>query len=108
MWPRWASSFATATGNSQSRRQWRSAVCRSAIFRGDVQVTRSPSEKNSAGEQKHSKRTASPTVFAQVYIDDAAFGCPTRENPNGGRRFVDWDIVGPRVLEMIERTRGAG
>lgn len=46
--------------------------------------------------------THSPKVYANVYIDDAAFGCPLRENPRmGGRPFVDWSIVGPAVLAMI-------
>lgn len=46
--------------------------------------------------------TESPKAYAQIYIDDAAFGCPLRENPRaGGRPYVDWDIVGPKVLEII-------
>ena len=46
--------------------------------------------------------TTSPKVYAHLYIDDAAFGCPLRENPRmGGRPFVDWSIVGPAVLKMI-------
>ncbi len=45
----------------------------------------------------------SPKAYAHLYIDDAAFGCPLRENPkSGGRPFVDWDIVGPAVVAMIE------
>lgn len=47
--------------------------------------------------------SASPKAYAHVYIDDAAFGCPLRENPKmGGRPFVDWDVVGPAVYAMIE------
>lgn len=47
--------------------------------------------------------TTSPKAYAHVYIDDAAFGCPLRENPRmGGRPFVDWDEVGPSVMAMIE------
>lgn len=46
--------------------------------------------------------TSSPKAYAHVYIDDAAYGCPLRENPrSGGRQVVDWEIVGPAVLEMI-------
>lgn len=49
--------------------------------------------------------TTSPKCYAQIYVDDAAFGCPLRENPRtGGRPFVDWDIVGPAVAAMIGRT----
>lgn len=47
--------------------------------------------------------TTSFKCYAHVYIDDAAFGCPLCENPlAGGRPFVDWDVVGPAVLQMIE------
>lgn len=47
--------------------------------------------------------TTSPKAYAHLYIDDAAFDCPLRENPRcGGRPFVDWEKVGPAVLEMIE------
>lgn len=46
--------------------------------------------------------TQSPKVYAHLYVDDAAEGCPLRENPRvGGRPFVDWDIVGPRVYAKI-------
>lgn len=46
--------------------------------------------------------TDSRKVYAHVYIDDAAFGCPLRENPRmGGRPFVDWGRVGPEVLKML-------
>lgn len=47
--------------------------------------------------------TTSPKVFAHLYIDDAAFGCPLIESYTGGERLmVDWSIVGPAVLEMIK------
>jgi hypothetical protein len=47
--------------------------------------------------------TDSPKVYAHVYIDDAAFGCPLRPNPRmGGRPMVDWSVVGPAVMKMIE------
>lgn len=47
--------------------------------------------------------TASPKAYAHLYIDDAAFGCPLRVNPRmDGRPFVDWDVVGPAVIKMIE------
>lgn len=44
--------------------------------------------------------TSSPKVYAQLYIDDASFGCPLVYEP-GSRPYVDWDIVGPAVLDMI-------
>ena len=50
--------------------------------------------------------TTSPKAYAHVYIDDAAFGCPLIENPrSGGRPMVDWSIVGPKVMEMINEQR---
>jgi hypothetical protein len=36
--------------------------------------------------------TTSPKIYAQVYIDDAALGCPTVMDEQG-RIFVDWRIV---------------
>lgn len=46
--------------------------------------------------------TSSPKAYAHIYIDDAAFGCPLKDNPRcGGRPYVDWDIVGPAVLEQL-------
>lgn len=36
--------------------------------------------------------TQSPKVYAQLYIDDAALGCPTVIDDNG-RVYVDWKIV---------------
>jgi hypothetical protein len=49
--------------------------------------------------------TKSPKAYAQVYIDDAAFGCPLKIDViNGyhvGRPYVNWDKVGPKVLESI-------
>lgn len=36
--------------------------------------------------------TTSPKVYAQVYIDDAALGCPTTMDENGNI-YVDWKIV---------------
>jgi hypothetical protein len=47
--------------------------------------------------------TVSPKAYAQLYIDDAAFGCPLLENPRaGGRPFVNWDQVGPAVAAQLD------
>jgi hypothetical protein len=47
--------------------------------------------------------TFSPKAYAVIYIDDAAFGCPMRENPRmGGRPMADWAIIGPAVLKRIQ------
>ena len=49
--------------------------------------------------------TTSPKAYANLYVDDAGFGCPLRPNPKaGGRPIVDWEIVGPRVLAMIPQS----
>jgi hypothetical protein len=50
--------------------------------------------------------TTSDKCLADLYIDDAAFGCPHMGLRNErDRERVDWSIVGPAVLEMIrERT----
>lgn len=46
--------------------------------------------------------TTSPKAYAHVYIDDAAYGCPLRQNPRmGGRPFVDWDKVGPAIMNQL-------
>jgi hypothetical protein len=48
--------------------------------------------------------TTSPKAYAHLYVDDASFGCPLKDNPTpGGRPYVDWDLVGPIVLAMIEK-----
>ena len=47
--------------------------------------------------------TSSPKAYAHVYIDDAAFGCPLNLSTNGGRPTVNWDVVGPAVLEMVRQ-----
>lgn len=44
--------------------------------------------------------TSSPKVYAQLYIDDASFGCPLVFAADS-RPYVNWDVVGPAVLDMI-------
>lgn len=41
--------------------------------------------------------TSSPKAYAKIYIDDAAAGCPLKDG------HVDWECVGPVVLERIKR-----
>lgn len=43
--------------------------------------------------------TESPKVFAHMYIDDAALGCPLIY-PATGRPYVDWDEVA-RLLQNL-------
>jgi len=44
--------------------------------------------------------TSSPKAYANIYIDDAAAGCPLIVNP-AGRPYVDWSRVGPEVRDML-------
>ena len=46
--------------------------------------------------------TTSPKAYAQIYIDDAALGCPLRFDESlSSRPFVDWELVA-----IILRDRG--
>jgi len=44
--------------------------------------------------------TSSPKVYAHVYIDDSAFGCPLVQPKGFARPCVDWKNVGPQVEHM--------
>jgi len=46
--------------------------------------------------------TNSPKAYGQLYIDDAAFGCPLFQPEGFQRPCVDWSIVGPGVMEKLE------
>ena len=49
--------------------------------------------------------TESPKAYGDIYVDDAAFGCPLTR-PEGFRRpCVDWETVGPALLERVLRGR---
>ncbi len=49
--------------------------------------------------------TQSPKAYANLYVDDAAFGCPLQESRKSSNRpMVDWSVVGPAVLAMIEKS----
>lgn len=45
--------------------------------------------------------TASPKAYAKIYLDDAAYGVPLVKDPNGGKSYVNWEIVGPDIMEKI-------
>ena len=46
--------------------------------------------------------TTSPKAYANIYVDDAAFGCPLKPGPRSDSRlWVDWDMVGPAVMDKI-------
>ena len=40
--------------------------------------------------------------YANVYVDDAAFGCPL-VTPPSGRPYVDWSVVGPAVMQLLTK-----
>ena len=43
--------------------------------------------------------TLSPKVYAHLYIDDAALGCPLKmDNAVSDRPFVDWDAVEEHLM----------
>ena len=45
--------------------------------------------------------TTSPKAYANVYIDDAAFGCPLMVEEGENRPYVDWDYVGPKIERVL-------
>lgn len=45
--------------------------------------------------------SSSPKPYGQVYVDDAAFGCPLIHPEGFSRPCVDWNIVGPGVLSKF-------
>jgi hypothetical protein len=49
-----------------------------------------------------SRWTTSPKAYGHIYIDDAAIGCPLIYPPCK-RPYVDWSVVGPMVLERLEK-----
>jgi hypothetical protein len=44
--------------------------------------------------------TSSPKAYANVYIDDSAFGCPLIHPKGFARPCVDWNRVGPQLEHM--------
>lgn len=45
--------------------------------------------------------TASPKAYADIYVDDAAFGCPLIRPTGFNRPCVDWEKVGPTLMERL-------
>jgi len=45
--------------------------------------------------------TSSPKVYAEVYVDDSAFGCPLIQPKGFARPCVDWKKVGPQLEHML-------
>ncbi len=49
--------------------------------------------------------TSSPKVYADLYIDDSAFGCPLVRPPGFARPCVDWKKIGPAVEHLCLSRR---
>jgi hypothetical protein len=47
------------------------------------------------------KWTDSPKAYGQIYIDDAAFGCPMIHPSDFERPCVDWSKVGPAIEAVL-------
>jgi hypothetical protein len=47
--------------------------------------------------------TESPKAYGNIYVDDAAFGCPLIHPRGFIRPCVDWNEVGPALLEICLR-----
>lgn len=45
--------------------------------------------------------TSSPKAYGQVYVDDAAIGCPLIQPEGFDRPCVDWKRVGPQLETML-------
>lgn len=43
----------------------------------------------------------SPKAYANIYVDDAALGCPLKF-PHRGRGFVNWSQIGPQIADMLQ------
>ena len=57
------------------------------------------------GVNKHPEQykwSDSPKVYANIYVDDASFGCPIRKLKME-RAYVDWEIVGPVIEKKLMR-----
>jgi hypothetical protein len=54
-------------------------------------------------EPEQTMWTNSPKAHAEMYIDDRAFGCPLIKVE--GDWVVDWDVVGPQVLQILNGER---
>ena len=53
---------------------------------------------NQNPDQIETQWTTSPKAYAQIYIDDAALGCPLKLKDDAARPYVDWKRVS-KILE---------
>ena len=50
------------------------------------------------------KWTNSPKAYAQIYIDDAAAGCPLIPSTTSNRPMVNWSVIGPMIMNNLVPT----
>tara|TARA_R110002074_G_scaffold402324_1_gene607097 strand:- start:159994 stop:160383 length:390 start_codon:yes stop_codon:yes gene_type:complete len=48
--------------------------------------------------------TTSPKAYCNIYVDDAALGCPLVHGVSA-RPYVDWDKVRPILTDLIEEYK---
>lgn len=59
-------------------------------------------ELHGANENLDQKKwTGSPKLYASIYVDDAAYGCPLYRPYGFERKCVNWNIVGPGVEKAL-------
>ena len=51
--------------------------------------------------------SSSRKIYCDLYIDDAAFGCPLIKIEGHERPVADWRIIGPNVLTRLEELNAA-
>lgn len=44
-------------------------------------------------------------VFANVYVDDAALGCPAKHLMGHERQVADWQCIGPMLVGMVRARK---
>lgn len=49
--------------------------------------------------------TASPKIYGDIYIDDAALGAPLKKDDSGAPPFIDWGAVSLYLLHMAALPR---
>lgn len=55
---------------------------------------------------EQSSWSTSNKQYANIYIDDAALGCPLISVPGFHRPVVDWKTIAPLLLDRLKQLRG--
>ena len=45
--------------------------------------------------------TTSPKAYGEIFVDDAAFGCPLVHPIGFNRPCADWSVIGPAIEEKL-------